>query len=454
MQISSFLADKKFLKKVFYIALPIALQNLITSTINMADVFMIGQLGESEIAGVGLANQIFFLFILLLFGTNSGAGVFIAQYWGKKDTKSIYKVLGLALIISICVSLIFGGVSSLIPKKLLGIYSSDLAVLDYGSRYLALVSLSYPFSAISFVYSFSLRSIARASLAMYVSLVTLFLNIGLDYLLIFGKYGFPELGVEGAAIATVIARIMEAVVMVLSIYILKNYRVLAASFQDLLSFNMHFVAKFLGISLPVIFNEGVWALGMTTYNIIYARMSTEALASVNIANSIDQISFVSFIGLAAATSVMIGNKIGEQKEELAYTYAVKLSFISLISALAINVFLFLMAKPILGLYNISPDVFSFSYYLIFVQIILLPFRAFNITNIVGSLRAGGDTRYTLILDLAGLWLFGIPLALAGAFWFKWPVYIVAFLAGSEEVIKFTLTLRRLRSKKWIKNLVS
>ncbi len=454
MILKDIIKDKIFLRTMLILALPIALENLVNSVINMADVFMIGQLGEAEIAGVGLANQIFFIFVLVLFGTNTGTGIFIAQYWGKQDYPNIHKALGLALWISLAISSLFFLLAIFAPQFLIAIYSKDLEVIRIGGSYLKIVSLAFPFTAIIFVYSFALRSVGKAVLAMYLSFLTLIFNVGLDYLLIFGKLGFPKMGVEGAALATTIARAIEAIALIFCVYKFKRYQVLAAKFKNLIRINLDFLKKFWNISFPVIVNESAWSLGITTYSIIYARMSTEAIASVNIVGSIERIAFVVLIGLAAGAATMVGNKIGEQKEEIAFNYAIRFSILSVLAALGVGFLIYISISPILGLFKTSTVVQDYAYSLMMVYIGLIPFRAFNNVNIVGNLRAGGDTKYCLFLDLFSLWIIGVPLAFLGAFYWKLPVYFVSLLAGGiEEVVKAILTFKRLKSRKWIRNLV-
>lgn len=446
------MTNRKFLKKVSVIAIPIALQNLIISSINVADVFMIGKLGETPLAALGLANQIMFMLSLLLFGINSGAGVLTAQFWGKRDIKSIHKVLGLALILSVGTAMLFLAGGQLIPNKLISLYSPDRDVILLGGSYLKIVSWSYVFTAISFVYALQLRNLSITKVTVYSSVVSLIINITLNYMLIFGNWGFKPMGVEGAAIATTIARFFEMSA-ILSIVFIKKYP-LVTKVNELFAFNKAFVKRYMEISSPVIINEMFWALGMTTYSMVYAHMSTSAVATVNIVGSIERIIFTAFVGIANATGVMVGNKIGEGNEVEARTYGKKFAILAVIAGLLGSLMIFLMAKPVLSVYDLSDEVRQLAYYTLLALCLIIPFKSFNSTAVVGILRGGGDTKYALVVDLVALWLMGVPLAYYGGMHLGLPVYLVYLVAGSEEMVKFFLGLSRIRSGKWVKNVVN
>jgi putative MATE family efflux protein len=440
-----------FLKKVSLIAIPIAMQNLIISSINVADVFMIGKLGEIPLAALGLANQIMFIFTLMLFGINSGAGVMTAQFWGKKDIKNIHKVLGLALSLSIAIALLFFLGAKLIPYKLIRLYSPDAEVIRLGGNYLKIVCWSYIFTAISFVYALQLRNLSIIKISVYSSLITLMINITLNYILIFGNLGFRPMGVEGAAIATGIARFMEATFIISYVHI-KKYP-LVSKVKNLFGFNKNFVKRYFQISMPVILNEGFWALGITSYSMIYAHMSTSAIATINIVSSIERIIFTGFIGIANAAAVLVGNKVGEGNEVEAKIYGKHSSILAVLSGLAGSLIILIGARPVLNVYNLSPEVDMMAFKTLMVLCLILPFKAFNGTVVVGVLRGGGDTKYALFVDLFALWLMGVPMTFFAGLYFGLPIYFVYLVAGTEEMVKFFFGIHRLKSGKWVKNVV-
>jgi putative MATE family efflux protein len=433
------------------IAFPIALQNLIMSFLNMIDTVMIGKLGEIEIAAVGLANQFFFLFILIVFGVNSGASIFISQFWGKKDVVNIRKVLGISLLLGGLVSLVFAGTAFFLSKEILRIFSKDIQVIALGSDYLSIVCLSYLPTACSFAYSFSLRSIGKANTPMVVSSISLIANTILNYLFIFGNLGFPAMGVKGAAWATLIARVLELIIFVGVVYYRKE--ALAAKINEIFNISMDFLWKFLNTTIPVILNETFWALGTVMYIIAYARISTEAIASVQIANTIQHVFMIVAFGLGNACAIMIGNKIGANEKLQAIAYAKKFVVLSIAVGMILGILLFISIPFILNLFNVSSIVYENTVKVLTVLSFFLSLRVLNGVIIIGILRGGGDTKFSLVLDVGSVWLVGVPLAFLGAHVWKFPVYWVVALVSIEEMVKLIFGLWRVRSKKWVSNVI-
>lgn len=443
--------DKNFFKLMLSIALPITLQNLISSSLNMVDTVMVGELGETQIAAVGLANQIFFLFSLLLFGINSGTSIFISQFWGKKDVQNIRRVLGIALLTGGALSLVFTLSALLIPDFLLNVFTNDRNVIELGTGYLRIVSLSYFITAVSFSYSFACRNVGHAKLPMIISAVSLVTNAVLNYLFIFGKFGFPRMEVNGAALATLIARLVEVILIVGIIYC-RRY-VLAGKPKEMFNLTKEFVLKFFKTTAPVIINEGFWSLGMTMYSAAYARISTEAVAAVQISNTVQNIFMVVFFGLGNACAVMIGNKIGADKNEIAIDYAKKYSILGPSLGILMGSALILSAPFILRFFNVSYSVRNDAIKVLFVLGIFMFIKVFNILLVVGILRSGGDTRFSMFLEVGSVWLIGVPFAFLGALVWRLPVYWVVVLVSLEEVVKASIGIPRVISKKWVKNVV-
>lgn len=445
-----FWKDKLFLKSMFAIAIPIALQNLITSSLNMVDTLMISSLGQASIAAVGLANQLFFFYILISFGINSGSSIFIAQFWGKEDVASIRKVLGLALSISTIVGVIFTILAFFFPEYIMRIFIKEPEVIKLGSDYLRIVSLSYIITAIGFSYSVALRSTGRPNVPMIVSAISFVTNTVFNYLLIFGKFGFPELGVKGAAWGTVIARVVEITIIIYSVYSTKGP--LSANLKELLNWDKDFVNKYLKTTYPVIVNEAFWSLGQVMYSIAYARIGEEATAAIQIANTIQNVFFVVVRGLANACTVMVGNKIGAGEETEAYDYAIKFLSISTITGLILGLALSLTPDLTLKLFRgLDPELYDVTKKLLITMGFFFVIRMFNSTAIVGVLRGGGDTKFSAYLDIVGAWIIGVPLAFFGALVLRLPVYYVLALVSVEEIFKALVALPRMLSKKWIKN---
>lgn len=443
--------DQSFYKIMLSIALPIALQNLISSSLNMVDTVMIGRLGEIEIAAVGLANQYFFIFVLLLFGINSGAAIFTAQFWGKNDIPNIKRIMGVTLLLGGGLSIGFASVAFFNPSFIIRIFTDDIQVIELGSQYLKVVSLSYFITAISFSYSFTARSIGQAKLPMVVSIISLLSNTVFNYILIFGNFGFPQMGVAGAALATLISRGIEAVLLLGMIY--GQRMVIAARLKELFNIPYSLFIKYLKTGLPVILNEGFWSLGMTMYSIAYARISTEAIASVQIANTVQGIFMVVAMGLGNSSAVMIGNIIGAKEEEKAVEYAIRFAILGPLIGVVIGILLFISAPLILSFYNISEVVYENAKYILMVISFFISAKIFNTILIIGILRSGGDTTFSLILEMSSVWLFGVPLAFLGAHVLQLPIYWVVAMVSCEEIVKAAFGIPRVISKKWVKNVV-
>ena len=417
----------------------------------MLGVIFVGQKGDAAVAAVGLAGQIAFLLNLVHFGIISGAAMFTAQFWGKRDIPNLRRVLGLCLMLAISASLIFFTLSQLFPSQILRIYSKDPAVIELGTNYIRTFSWTFLFFAITFSYAVVMRSTGNVKTPTDQSVSgALLISTFLSYSLIFGKFGLPELGIQGAAVAAVIARFLECVTLLIVIYT-RNSPV-AASFRELTGFDRVFFGKVIKPMLPVILNELFWSLGITTYNIIYGRMGTQSYAAINIVSTIEQVAFVVFIGISNATSVLVGNRIGAGKEEEAYRYAGRSLGLGILGGIFLGIVLQLVKVPVLSLYKVSPEVIQNASSIINIVSLFLWVRVNNMTTVVGILRAGGDTRFSLFLDGIIIWIVGVPMAYLGAFVFHLPVYFVYLCAMSEEATKWILGINRYFSRKWINNL--
>ena len=434
------------------IAVPVAFQQLITAGLNMIDVLMVGQLGETSVAALGLANQIFFLLILFLFGVTSGMSIFTAQFWGKGDTEQIRHVLGICLTVAVSVAALFSLAAVFLPERLMSFYTEDAEVIKLGSDYLRIVGLSYIFTAISISYISVLRSITQVALTVIAAVLALALKTLIAYMLIFGIAGLPALGVRGAAIGTCFGWIFEAVLLVVFVYVRKTP--LAAHPFSLFRFNRPFLLNVLKTSMPAAVNEVLWSFGITTYNAVYARIGTDAIAAVNINATIEELVFVLFIGLGNACSVLVGNKIGAGERDLAFEYGRRFTILGVVIALAGGMIVLALREPVIGLYQISPSAADNLRGLMLVFALSAWLRMFNFILFIGALRAGGDTRYAMFTELFSVWVIGVPSALIGGFVLHLPVYWVYAMVLLEEAVKAIIIFRRYLSRKWIHDLVN
>lgn len=444
------LRDRIFLRKAVTIALPVAMQGMLNTIVNLVDTMMIGTLGETTIAAVGLANKVFFVFNLLVFGVVSGSGVLAAQYWGNKDVKNIRKVLGLAMLISLTGSLCFLIPSQVNPEMVMRIFTTSDGAVAIGAAYLTVVALSYPFTAVTNTYVAMMRAVGQVKAPVAISCMTICINIVFNYILIFGHFGAPALGAVGAAIATLIARIAECAAIISAVYYSRSP--IACHVKELFGYSRVFVRQFLATCSPVIANEFMWGLGTTMYSLAYGRMGDQAVAAITIATTIQDIVVVLFQGLSAATAVILGNEMGAGKLKRAEQYATNFLILQFLVTLAAMALCFSIRGPVIGMYNITPEVARDVNLCLIVFILYMPFKMFNFVNIVGVLRSGGDTKVCLFIDTSGVWAIGIPMAFIGGLYLRQPIYIVYAMVMFEEAYKALLGYIRYRQKKWLRNL--
>ncbi|TFG83377.1 MAG: MATE family efflux transporter [Spirochaetales bacterium] len=413
----------------------------------MLDTVMVGRLGTAELAAVGLGNQVWFLLLLFIFGVSTGAGVFTSQYWGKRDMAGIRRCTGLSLTIGLSASLVFMVASMIFPKAILGLYTADPEVLELGARYLRLVAPSYPLAAASFVFAVALRGVERVRLPLVATTIALSANAFLNYVLIFGAFGFPRLGVAGAAIATVVSRAMEAGVTIIGAYAMKTPP--AGRLAELLAWGGGFVPRFLRIASPVILNEVAWSMGITTYNAVFARVGTQAIAAYNVTATVSQLAMVFFLGSANAAAVMLGKRIGQGDRETAFAWARRFAILSPSLGLAMGLLLAPVSLVLPFLFPIGPEPLRQAGLMVIVLAAYFPFKVFNLHVVVGICRSGGDTRFGAFFDIAGVWGLGVPLAFVGAFVLHLESWQVFALLNVEELAKAFLGIWRLRSRKWL-----
>jgi len=444
--------DKQFYRSLFTLAIPIMLQNLLNSLVNLIDTIMVGRLGTVELAAVGLGNQIFFLYNIFLFGICSGGAVFAAQFWGGGDIPGIRKNLGFCLTLNVATGIVFTLVTLIFPEKVIGIYSSDEAVIKAGAAYLRVLSFSFIPFAFDLAFTLSLRSVEKVRLAIVATVIALFVNGILNYLLIFGIGPFPAMGVVGAAVGTVFSRLVEALIIVVMSYVLKY--VPAGTLRELFHFKRSFVRQFFRITLPVITNEVLWSTGITIQNIIFARTHTDAVAAFNIVGTVQMLTWVLFLGLGNGVAVLIGKKIGEHDENTARDYAARIIRFGPLLSVGAAMVLYPISWLLPLVFNVNPGTLQAASQMFIILCCTYPFRAFNMAMIIGICRAGGDTVFCAVYDLAVMWLVSLPLAAVAAFVMGAPVWVIYICVTMEEPLKVILGLWRFKTGKWLHNVTA
>lgn len=440
---------KTFYRNVAFLVIPMAIQNLINVGVTAADVIMLGRVGEKVLSGASLAGQIQFIMTLIFYGITSGATVLTAQYWGKKDTRTIEKVLGMGLSAGLATAVVFAAAALGAPEVLMKIYTSDPEVIAEGVRYLRIVGISYLFMAVTQVYLNIMRSIERVMIATVVYFVSLLVNILINALLIFGLMGFPCLGIRGAAIGTLCARMVEMVITLW--YARFRNRVVRIRLRDMIHIDQVLFRDYLVYAMPVVLNELMWGMGSSANTAVIGHLGSAAVAANSVAQVARQLATVVVFGISHATAIYLGKTIGEQKLEHARAYAKRFIWLSIILG-AIGGLVILASAPLAnaGL-SLTEDAKGYLTFMFCVMSYFTLCQSLNTTLVVGVFRSGGDTRFGLIMDVSTMWGCSILLGAVAAFVFHAGVPVVYIILMSDEVIKVPITIRRYLSFKWLKN---
>lgn len=439
----------KFYRNIFTLVFPMALQNLINVGVTAADVVMLGKVGEKVLSGASLAGQVQYIMVLFLFGLTSGATVLTAQYWGKGDKTTIEKILGLGMKAAVIVTAIFTVAALVIPELLMRIFTSDTVVIAEGVKYLRIVAFSYVLMGITQVYLYIMRSVERVVVATVVYLMSLICNVILNAIFIFGLFGCPTLGIQGAALGTLISRILE-LVLVFGYARLFNEEI-KFRFRYFMHTDSQLVKDFLIYAIPVVMNEVLWGLGTAANTAILGHMGSAAVAANSVAQVARQLATVVSFGLSSATAIYLGKTIGEKRMEHAKAYAQKFVILSIILGVAGGALILVVSPFVTGFLVLSVTAQRYLRFMFFVMSYFVIGQAFNTTMVVGTFRSGGDTRFGLILDMSTMWGGSILFGFLAAFVFKWSVPVVYMILMSDEIIKIPITWWRYKSYKWLKD---
>ncbi len=440
---------KSFYKNVFALVVPMAVQNLINVGVTATDVFMLGRVGEKVLSGASLAGQIQFIMMLIFFGITAGSTVLTAQYWGKRDTDTIEKILGMGLSSGILVAAVFTVLAFFIPDTLMRIYTSDAVVVTEGAKYLRIVGLSYLFMAVTQVYLNIMRSIERVVVATVVYFVSLFVNIIINAVLIFGMFGAPRLEIVGAAVGTLCARITELVLVLL--YARYKNDIVKIRVRHLVHMDKVLFLDYVRYAMPVVLNEMMWGLGTSCNTAIIGHLGSEAVAANSVAQVARQLAQVVVFGISSATAVWLGKTLGEGKTEHARAYAKRFIWLSLILGGLGGGMILLSGPMVIRVLTLSAQSQSYLTFMFFVMSYFVVGQAFNTTMVCGIFRSGGDTKFGLYMDVTTMWGCSILLGGVAAFVFHAGVPVVYAILMSDEIIKVPICIWRYRKYKWLRN---
>ncbi len=446
--------DRAFYRYLASLTAPIALQNLITFSLGLIDTLMVSRLGNDEMAAVTAANVPVFLLISIVFGVQSGVGILISQYWGKRDLTSISRVIGVAAILGVSLALVVAVVLFAWPVAIMDLLSNKHHLSLLGAPYLRLIGFSYVFNMLSSIYVSAQRSVENAGFGMKLFGMSTVLNTGLNYLLIFGKCGFPALGVEGAALATLLSRVAEFIVCLICAL---HSRTIPLDLRVLLRPGWEMLRRFVKYASPVLLNELLWGLGNSLLTVIlgHTTVSVAFLAANGVMGNLNRLFLVVCFGLGAATAVMIGKAIGEgQSHDELMALARTLSWVTILVGMVLAVIALALVPllfqpvifPLFELYDLSAHLATT---LAVTGFACIPLHAYSISAITGILRAGGDVLWSTVLDLAPQWVLALPLTAVLALVLDADPWFVSLAIQAESFVKCPICLWRIRSRKWI-----
>ena len=439
-----------FFKAVCTLAIPVALQSMLQSSFSMVDQIMIGQLGEINVAGVGLAGKFASIYSVVISAIGAVAGIMIAQYLGQKNRSEVRRSFFTNLLLGAGIAGMFMVICTLFPNQIMGAYTRDVQTRQAAAEYLMLISGTFVPMAGATLLSTLFRCLEKPRLPLYASILSALLNTGLNYIMIFGKLGISPMGVRGAAFATVISQCANFLLMLLMLS--KNGFLLKSNEgEPTATLRMNW-GQYWSMLLPLLVCEVVWSLGENVYAAIYGHMSTDASAAMTLTNPIQGLVIGALCGLSQAASVIIGKHLGSGENEKAYWSAKKLLLYGAIGSVFLSIIVIFTSKAYVGIYQVDNVVKAMTVQILFAYAVVVPFKVLNMILGGGIIRSGGRTKYVMFIDMVGTWCFGVPLGLLSAFVWKLSIPYVYFLLSLEECIRFGISLIVFHRRKWMNQL--
>lgn len=445
------IGDRKFYKTLFQVAAPLVLQQLITTSVQLVDNVMVGRLGESSIGAVSVINQLYFIIILVTFGAYGGAGIFTSQFFGSGDHDKLKQTFRFKIITGVMIALLALIIFTLFGESLIRVFTNNPETIKLGLAYLNIARWSaFPW-VISVAISNTFREMSITKPLLYISIVAIITNTLLNFVLIFGLLGAPALGVVGAAIATLIARFVELSLMV--ILILRKGQIFSSKITHMMHIQPKLLKSMIIMSIPLTLNELLWSSGQTAFLHAYSTRGDSALAALNISGAISQLVFVTFGGIATAVAVLVGNTLGKNALDEAKDNAKKLIAFSVFFAVIAGFILFILSFFILNIYDVAETTKDIARFNIRINALFIPVYSFNVA-LFFTLRSGGDTKSTFMIDSGYMWVVAVPIAMVLAYFTDYRVTMMFLLIQCLELPKMFFGLARFKKEHWVKNLAS
>ena len=443
--------NKTLLRMLGRIALPIALQSLIGSSLNLIDNLMVGSLGELELNAVGVSVQIFFIYWMIVYGFCSGGATFISQFFGVRDFANIKRTVGFTLTLAMGTGILFFTAAMIFPEYILRIFTGFPEVIALGKSYVRIGSVTFLCIAVIQPFTIALRATEQTKLPLYASVTALATNTVLNYIFIFGKLGVPAMGIAGAALATVIARIIEMSLLLFFVFGRKN--IISGRFFDFFGYSRELAKRIFRNSLPTMINESMWGIGTSLYIAAFARIGIAAGAAIQACNTINNLFSMAAFSIGDAVLILVGQKIGEGKFELAYNMSKKLLVIGVTIGAAVGACTVFFGESVLGLFDFTKEGADYAMKILIVYGCTFWIHLYNGLHVTGTLRCGGDTKFAMFTECGTIWLIGVPMAFITSLYLKWPIYFAVLAVKSEEVIKGIILTKRYLTKKWLNNVI-
>ena len=442
--------ENNFFKTVCKIAIPVALQCMLQSSFSMIDQIMIGQLGSVSIAARGLAGKFSSIFSVVVSAIAVVAGIMIAQYMGKQEKEEVDKSFSVNMVASVILALIFTILCLVSPKQIIRIYTQEDQICNVAASYLQIVALTFLPMAGATILSTMLRCMEKASLPLYASVVAAVINTVLNYILIFGKLGISAMGVEGAAIATVIAQIANFLFMLAAFILI--YGKENQTFRFSLNLGNAGYKQYFMMLMPILITEFLWSLGENVYASIYGHMGTQACAAMTLTNPVQGLMIGALSGLSQAAGILIGKSLGKKEYDEAYRNSKKLVWYGLTGAIILSALLVILRYFYVDIYEVEDSVKESARAVLLAFAIISPVKVLNMILGGGIVRSGGKTKLIMWIDLTGTWIFGVPLGLLAAFVWGLSIPYVYFILSLEEVVRLAITVVVFKKKIWMQSL--
>ncbi len=442
--------DPYFYKTYFRLFLTVAAQSLIVFSVNLADSVMLGRYSETAMSGVSLANQIQFLLQCLVNGVGSGLVALGSQYWGKKDVAALKKVFSAALAVGVGISAVMALAAALAPAGVLGLLSNKTEIVAEGAKYIRIMAHSYIIFAVSNTLIALMRSVEAVRVGFYTSALALVFNIFLNYALIYGRFGFPEMGVEGAAAATLVSRAAELLFVLLYVFVYDKKVRLRVS--EAFAPDRAFFRDYIKTGLPLVGSGGSWGVAMFLQTAIIGRLGAEAIGANAVSAPVFQVVSVLYASSSSAAQVLVAKTIGEDDVPRLKTYVRRLQVIFLVTGAASSLLMFGFRNTIVDFYNVSAETRALSVSFIGILAVTVFGSAYEAPCLVGIVSGGGDTAFVLKNDLLFMWGIVLPLSALSAFVFRWPVPVTFFLLKLDQLLKCAVAVVKVNRFRWVKKL--